>query len=514
MDFDGYAQAVIHIAWFRDDNARHLLFGMVELRPSEFPDTFGCPTKSARAKNQTRKYLHYQRFVLPVEHAIHWYRSAVDGYIVLPRDPKHRESGDGPNLEGGPFIPEPPWPHFETSNVLNFVPDWMHGSRAHFLFPENVISRPVRDTIGTNRNQTMLVEWLNFDIVYAYPEYQGAICMVAPNPLFRSVEKSRLEPSTANSVETVVYKIVKRHGQSLKGLRLEVHSERLRGRMAPLVHEFNRDAIVSFDLPAELLREGRLISHPKHGLLSWNEPLPLSKNIRVNFELQRRTKRVQVPAAGHKRPEYEYEVHELGDAEEIRVGDQLENSDVVSRLLQAEHRRSRQRDAKNYDQQWFHDAPSDAAEFVRQRISAAQQTVFIVDPYFAGREFLAFGHAICRPRVQLRVLTSQLAFTQVDAPGRNPDTASELMAIVKDTFADYLRPPEIRVLPGQLPAVHDRFLVVDNTVWLSGSSLNTIGERAGMIVRLPDPEPVIKRLEALWRLASALQKCVFDRTSE
>ncbi len=504
MDFDGYTQAVIHLAWFRDDNVRHLLFGMVELRPSEFPDTVGCPTKRARAKNKTRKYLQYQRFVLPVGDAIDWYRNAVDGCIVLPHDSKHREFGNGPNLKGGPFLSEPPWPHFETSNVLHFVPDWMHGSRAHFLFPEKVISRPVRETIGANRNQATLGEWLNFDIVDTYPDYQGAICMVAPNPLFRSIEKSHVEPSTASSAETVVYKIVKRHGQSLKELRLEVHSERLRGRMAPLVHEFNSDAIVSFDLPAELLREGQFISHTKYGLLSWHEPLPLLKHIRLNVEMRRRTKRIQVPDAGHTRPEYEYEVHEVEDANGIHVGDQLDDTDVVSRLIHAEHRRSRQHAAKNYDQQWFHGAPSDAAEFVRKKIGAAQHTVFIVDPYFAGRELLAFGHAIRRPKVQLRVLTSRLAFTQASSPREHSDSASELMSILKDTFADYFTPPEIRVLQGKVPAVHDRFLIVDKTVWISGNSLNTIGERAGIIVRLPDPEPVIKRLEALWRLAPAL----------
>ena len=45
MDFPEYRQAVIHLAWFRDDQVRHLLFGMVELRPNELPDTVGCPPK-------------------------------------------------------------------------------------------------------------------------------------------------------------------------------------------------------------------------------------------------------------------------------------------------------------------------------------------------------------------------------------------------------------------------------------------------------------------------------------
>ena len=511
MDFDGYSQAVIHLAWFRDNNIRHLLFGMVELRPIEFPDNLGCSRKDARAEKRSCRYLHYRRFVLPVVDAIEWYRNAVDGCPVLPRDPKHRKPDDAAKLEGGPFFSEPPWPHFVTSNQLVFAPDWMHGSRAHFLFPKEIISGAVRELIRVRKNQITLEEWLNFDIVEAYPEYQGAICMVAPNPVFRSINKSHLEQATGGSAETVAYKIVRRHGHSLNGLRLEINSERLRGRMAPLVHEFGSEAIVSFNLPAKLDKEGNSISHPKHGLLSWHEPLPLVETIELNIELHGRRKRVQVPAAGRKRPEYEYEVDELHDVGGSVVGSALQGTDVRSRLLEAEHRRSRKRSAKDYDQQWFHNAPSDAAEFVRQKISAAHHTVFIIDPFFAGRELLAFGHAIRRPNVQLRILISGKAFKAPGSAGQNAQTKSQLMASLKDTFKDYLVQPEIRVLPGQPPAVHDRFLIVDKTVWLSGNSLNTIGERAGMIVRLPDPEPVIERLEAFWRSARILSDWVSDR---
>ena len=513
MDFDGYSQAVIHLAWFRDNNIRHLLFGMVELRPIEFPGNLGCSRKDARAEKRRCRYLHYRRFVLPVVDAIEWYRNAVDGCPVLPRDPKHRKPDNGAKLEGGPFFSEPPWPHFVTSDQLVFAPDWMHGSRAHFLFPKEVISHTARKIIRARKNQATLEEWLNFDIVEAYPELQGAICIVAPNPLFRSIEKCHLEQARSGSAETVAYKVIRRHGSSLDGLRLEIDNETLRGRMAPLVHEFRDDAIVSLDFPAKLYKEGQSISHPKHGLLSWRDPLPLLSAIGINIGLHRRRKRVQVPAAGRKRPEYEYEVDEVDDTRGSVVGDVVEGTDVVSRLLEAEYRRSRQRSAKDYDQQWFHRAPSDAAQFLRQKISAAHNTVFIIDPYFAGREMLAFGHAISRPNVQLRILTSAQAFTATDSGGSNTDTASQLLKILNGTFNDDLVQPEIRILRGRPPAVHDRFLIVDKTVWLSGNSLNSIGERAGMIVRLPDPEPVIERLEAFWRSARILSDWVSDRTA-
>ena len=498
MDFPEYRQAVIHLSWFRDDQVRHLLFGMVELRPNELPDTVGCLRKDFRAKNKSRKYLHYQRFVLSVPDAIDWYQKVIDGNLILPED--------GEKLENSKFVQEPPWPHFVTSNELVFAPDWMHhGSRIHFLFPENILSPEVSEIIGTDKNRAKLEEWLNFDIVEVYPDYLGAICLVAPNPLFRFIEKSHFEQARASAAETVAYKLVARQGQSPNGLRLEVVNERLRGRMTPFVHEFDNNAIVILDFPTEIYKEGRSITHPDYGLLYWHEPLPILRAIHIGMELQRRRKRIQVPDRSLKQPEYEYIADEVENEREIIVGDPSETSDIIPRLIRAENQRSRQQAANNYDQQWFHREPSEAAEYVRQKISNARDTVLIVDPYLAGRELLAFGHAVSRPDIDFRILTSTQPL----------DTASgsKLLNILNNTFKTYSKKPEIRILTGKRPPVHDRFLVVDGTVWFSGNSLNTIGECAGMIVRLPDPEPIIARLDAFWNQAPTLSDWLSKRSA-
>ena len=213
MDLTGYRQAIIHLAWFRDDKIRRLIFGMVELRPNELPEAVGCRGKSFRAEPKSRKYLHYQRFALPVVDAIEWYRGAAGGDVALPRDPERTPGRDRVELKGSPFVEEPPWPHLVTSNELAFAPDWMHGSRTHFLFPTVTPPRSVVESIQVDKNRDKLEEWLNFDIVEAYPDYQGVLCMLAPNPVFRSIEPTRVEGATAGSDETVAYKLVVRQGQ-------------------------------------------------------------------------------------------------------------------------------------------------------------------------------------------------------------------------------------------------------------------------------------------------------------
>ena len=509
MDLNGYRQGVIHLAWFRDDRTRFLLFGMVQLLPNEFPDATGCLPMSFRTEPQSRKYLHYRRFVGSAAGAVDWYQKAASGNpVTLPCDPSHRTPGDGAMLESGEFLQEPPWPHLVTSKDLSFAPDWMAGSRTHFLIRKDPIPPSVSDTIQVDENRSVLKEWLSFDVVDAYRDYQGSICLLAPNPVFRTIERSHLERPHPHSAETVAYKIVTRQGQRPNGLTIEVVNERPRGRMSSVFHMYHDEAIAVLDFPAEVYREGRAISHHQHGLLDWHEPFPLVRSIRMKMELIQSRRRVTVPGRGRRLPAYEYEVDQIGNEKTLTsIGG---SSDVVSRLVDGDTRRSRREAGKTYDQMWFYRSHHDATQYVRKIIGSAEANVLIVDPYFAGRELLAFGYAIRQRDVPLRILTSTGAVDEL-SNGSTYTSGSLLSEILNTMFKDSSVSPEIRVLTDPA-AIHDRFLAVDGNVWLSGNSLNTIGERAGMIIRLPDPAPVVERLEAFWRAARPLpQRSVVDQ---
>ena len=255
---------------------------------------------------------------------------------------------------------------------------------------------------------------------------------------------------------------------------------------------------------------------------------------------------MRVPAAGRRWPEYEYGVDEVENAGDVTVGDAIADSGVVSRLIEAENRRSRRRVAEEHDQKWFCGAPADATQYVRSKIGSARRSVLIVDPYFSTVGLMAFGHAARRPDVAVRILTSADSLKESERcerrttppwwpwrwtallqwrvvrcrSGKKPanaeprsDQGSILQRVLDETFDRMAAKPKIRVLPGKSSPIHDRFLVVDGEVWLSGNSLSTLGERAGMIVRLPDPEQVISRLETFWKDSRVLSDWLSDRAA-
>ena len=57
------------------------------------------------------------------------------------------------------------------------------------------------------------------------------------------------------------------------------------------------------------------------------------------------------------------------------------------------------------------------------------------------------------------------------------------------------------VLSGKTSPLHDQFLVIDDEVLFLGNSLNALGERASLILSVPDSEPILARLRAMKSLA-------------
>jgi hypothetical protein len=61
-----------------------------------------------------------------------------------------------------------------------------------------------------------------------------------------------------------------------------------------------------------------------------------------------------------------------------------------------------------------------------------------------------------------------------------------------------VNPVEVRVALGRRAPIHDRFVVIDDRVWLVGSSLSELGARGTVVVQLQDPAPVLALIQQVW----------------
>jgi len=190
------------------------------------------------------------------------------------------------------------------------------------------------------------------------------------------------------------------------------------------------------------------------------------------------------------------------------------------------------------DQRWFSDDPKAAADFVRKLIGSASERVLIVDPYFDGECLLRFALANATEQVEVRILASKMGLlfgARLPQPKERCATCNQPIG---STSPPYVRILEalavdlkkvrdvstekhsdngvtIRVMGGRKKSpIHDRFLVCDGRVWLLGSSLNELGDRGTLIVRVPRPDEILRELEEEWNKAPPLEDALAQARKE
>lgn len=479
-----YNSALIHLAWFRDGKERTLLFGMVELIPAEcLPPETSEEIEYKVTGFGRQHYLYVRRFAVAVDAALAWYCDGMRGDLTIPEAPGQSRV----TLRASKFDCEPPWPNLVTTRNLPFC-SW--GTvRAHHLLQSSLDPESMRVFTDTDA-----IEWLSsrlfFDMV-EYPEYLGSVTLVAPNPVFREFRQTL--GIQKDGKETTDCLLIARAGRKVAGLNLYVTEHRPTG-LARLHHTKIDAPHVQIPQIGRTERVSYVVDSPDYGVLDWHEPVGFIRTINTSFGIVTGKKVVKVPDTQGRTGET-YEQSLVGSDHTSVIGDVEPAKPITEKFFAAKGERERRSEAKRLDQRWFHGDEQEARSFIRDLISSARKRVMIVDPYFSSLEFLRFALATHRPEITVRIVTA--AEENLKHPDRidpTRDAGDVLLSQIK--ALPQMGCFEVLVMTGK-PQVHDRFLVIDDYVWLSGNSLHSIGERAGMIIKLPNPGIVLDELEKI-----------------
>jgi hypothetical protein len=525
--------AVVRLATYFPASASQarLLFGSVSLLTKDRP----CPPTSRGAdshkvgKGKSGKVF-FRRTVLSARDTIAWYRSAGAGGITtpVPTEPSEVEKKkDGIALSPTSFEDDPQWPSLGVPLGTDLFsnaggpgdPAPFRGPgapRVHRRFGDNTGFEAV---IADASAISFLKRRLHLDLS-DYTEYLGGLALVVPDPVLRRVQHFLVPAQDVDGPERLVYRLVPRPGQSFDDLKLTVIERRsnLLSRFETV--DVPADGLVTVESALPFDQTGYAVSHPVQGIIAYQQPLPFIRSVRVSLGVAGRRVRVQVPRTESRRsPSDSYEITEYAHEIPIDVGE--ERHDAIVKVVEAEQRRIRRAAAKQYKQTWFDGGQRDKAiSFLRGQLARARSSVMVADPYFGARQILQFLHAVPRTEIDFTILTSRLAFESnyadaIDAAqGDLEDRAehSAAMATESDRLTSFTRSlATLRtrgmksvtalVLSGKTPPLHDRFLVIDDEVLFLGNSLNALGERASLILSVPDSEPILARLRAMAGLA-------------
>ncbi|MFY9478144.1 MAG: VPA1262 family N-terminal domain-containing protein [Aquabacterium sp.] len=506
--------------------AGQLLFASVTLlaRGRQRPPSSEGVERHKVAGSQTQLY--FRRTVLTVEAALDWYRGLDTPTGNLTPTPQlaadRRGDLDGIRLVTSNLADRPAWPRLGVS----FGRDLMFGadeladpcpfvgstaSRVHRRFGSVANFEDAVDDADCVRK---LRRWIHVDLS-RYPEYIGSAALIVPDPFVRRVDSFVVVNQSGG--EDQVIRVVPRVPDGLRDLSLTLFE-----RQAHLLSQFEThpvpddgEIVISRDEAAGAT--GFVLSHEIYGPLQGAAATHYLRAVSFTTGIAEPSAIIEIAATDSPNSKLTtYRAASITMTRTMEVGKSSAQSTDV-RIERAAFRRRQAFEASHYEQTWLEARDREAAlRFVRSRIQRAKGVVLIADPYLGSRQIKQFMFAIPRGRVTVTLLTSRLAFEsrhaentaavadatspETGAPSPRADESSRLDAFRKEV--EGLRAHtngDIRVcvLPGNPPELHDRFLAVDESVWFFGGSFNGLGDRASLVIRLPQAEEILKRLEPM-----------------
>lgn len=461
--------------------------------------------------------LFFRRTLLSKKDAINWYRSLGKGQSHTPI-PTNKDQRDE-KLDGVPFhvpalLEDQPWPKLGlpiteelfsrpgnyTSNPAPFigsVPGRLH-RRFHFGKPVGL--NAFLDNAGAlefvaRRMHVNLLE---------YQEYLSSAAFIAPDPIIRQID-CFLAPSTETSGERIVYRILPHPGQSLTGLRITAFDKEAQLLTSFDTYPVPSDGILEVAKGTCLGEYGFVVTHSKLGVLAYQPSSSFIREANVNIRMHPGNRhRVRAPIGNSPNAStIEYEGSTGSNlVSQIAMG-KVDNPSPAAQQAEAVKNRKIRAEGRHYGQRWFpEDSRVEAMQFVHDLLRAARSRIIIADPYLGTLQLGQFLFAVHGSEVSVTLLTTKLAFK--GTPATNKQTMLKAFKDSLDNLKKYQQlTPAVRVIPAA--SLHDRFLVVDDNVWFVGNSLNSLGEKASMMVRLPDPSEVIERLKELSSQAPTLE---------
>lgn len=486
-----YREALIHLAWVVEQRNRYVVFGMVELFPSELPS----PDETAEEEwdyrdNGVTHRVYVKRCRLSLDQALLWYADCRAGTIILPGD--RQRDGSAKVLVTSPLFADPPWPQVVSATSLPFVSPTWGTVRIHHLLPTDtlpILARLLRP------EHADVMRWFSdhllFDLV-TYHEWIGSVHLVAPNPVFRELER-RPGALGSDGTESTFARLVARAGQTLDGLQLIMTEYGPTG-----ITETRSIDVTRPDLHVPHIGTVTSVDHrivcPRRGVLDWSGPMEYGGGILINVHASVTRRVVDVP--GPQGRTVESYAQQLIDS---TTQTKIEGPRRTASPMREIHRLRQLHLARRANQQriemWFRDNQDEATRLVRGLLSSARSRVWIIDPYFSTVELFSFAMAVTVRDIPVTIVTSAVHLKEKDRV-LSKAKAGEVLRRQIGHLEQHQR-FHVLVMTGNPPLVHDRFLVIDDTVWFSGNSLHTLGKRAGMIVKLAQPERVIAELERI-----------------
>jgi phosphatidylserine/phosphatidylglycerophosphate/cardiolipin synthase-like enzyme len=221
---------------------------------------------------------------------------------------------------------------------------------------------------------------------------------------------------------------------------------------------------------------------PENRRLYYNDELVFIRSIQTRMNVKSKDVNIVTPNNGNRSSE----VVEKFSSEKFSIG---KERDVAAELGETTTQNAYRilEDALEFilidgDKSKKNENIHKAKEVVKKIISRATTRCIICDPYFNLNDLTEFVFTMPQLDVDVRVMSSKAYI------GKNAEEAKYNSLQINNEITNFNNRVGtkigFRLLTGSSP-LHDRFIIVDDDVWMLGSSFNEFGNRTTTISKVP-----------------------------
>ena len=515
-----YNDAIIHIAWVtykiqKDEPVcRRLVFGMVEAYPKELKV---FPVLKEQEKKYKSGWLYYVRVKRTISQAIAMYNSVIKkGFIPRDWNDDNLETPVSNAQDERILCGEPaelrvrsPFPSYFTlsdKQQINtpFIADIWGKANIHQVMSSN--QNPyLTDFLRQEKPGEWLEQYLGWNISF-YPELMGSVHFILPNPYYSALHICMIPKDEGPDQVKLDFQV--RKGADASKLVIvpfeKTHFGLLSGEEIRM-----KKASCAICLTGKAEEFGMYIKSDEFGLIDQKDFAGFARGFAIDIYCGTEKKVIHRPDSGVIEEVDQYK-------KAASVYSDMEGDPLGLRLADAEIDRHRQLEATAQGLTFFYQSHDEAEKLIKSLIQNAHRSVLIADPYFASNELLAYANAVTYVDVKIEIITSADYLKTKSKLDIYKENGLSIPSLGEELFRQQNKGGkgiEITVLTGNSPAIHDRFILVDDEAWFSGGSLNAIGDRLSCIVKLADDKELRRRIDEIKRSDRAvpLKKWIEER---
>lgn len=404
---------------------------------------------------------------------------------VLPWD----ENMDGDWMYERPVIV--PLHKDEKGVIASFLPKRNAAAFVNVFKPEHPIKL---DNRLNEQFSKLSIRNLGKDL-NLYPDYTGATIAACYNPIYKS-----LDLTEDASAPGVYIRINYREGvkKQLK-FRFRLYSEDNARTELEAMSSPEGAFLAHFDFPHAFNKLDIDVYDADGGLIDYYDKVVFIH--RINVDMQIKSKEIHVQNDKGET----VKVIEKFAGEQFVIGNPKVDADdkkVAPEIAYQQHEDSLTYVFFDGDKDKVGENEQKAIETVMKILNKATKRCYICDMYFTVKTLVRFVMPVKLTNVEVRILSSKEELKAQDIT----ELKEGCEAMIEKDVVNV----SCRLLRGEKAALHDRFLVADDQVWLVGCSLDEIGKRATTISRVPSDysKKILDRIEEWWNNDELSEKIV------